>query len=539
MLILTPSSAELAWRLLIPALLFVALLWMIRHQRLTVPEWLEAALSSRLAPGIAGAISAGVLLFVWRSAAAPQPVHDEQAYVLQAQIFARGRWTGEPPPIPEFFEQTHVFVEPQLASKYPPGNSLMLVPGIWAGLPGLMPLFFTAAAGGLLFAIARRLTDSWLAVLAWVLWSTSSVGLMWRASYYSQNLDTALWLLSLWALVRWTTDVRRLWLAVVACGFAAMYLTRPLTAVALGVPAAVVVFAVVWRYRLFGQTVVALALAAPVLFVNPLWHQKTTGDWRANPYSEYSRQYMPFEKPGFGADRTPPVKQATPAHIWIEREFRPLHERHQPSALPVILPARVLALGLSLGEHWRIGLACLFVWGAIRARGAIAFGVISAACLVLAHLVYAHPAQWTLYYSEAFPVFFFVAAYALVGLARAVLKVDEKGARPVVLLALILISPWVARDVLCARDQSDTRNEFQRRARSLLATLPGEPTVVFVQYPPGHSYRDSLVVNTPDYRIAPVWTVYDRGADNQRLLAMTDRTAYVLKVATWTLERIR
>lgn len=539
MLISTPSLVELAWRLLLPALLFGALLWMLGRRRLRVPEPFTAALSSRPAPIVAGAISAGILLVVWRSPAAPQPVHDEQAYVLQAQIFARLQWTGEPPPIPEFFEQTHVFVEPRLAAKYPPGNSLMLVPGIWLGLPGLMPMFFTAAAGGLLFAIVRRLTDPWLAALTWLLWSTSSIGLYWRASYYSQNLDTALWMLSLWGLLRWQAESRRLWLIVVACGFALMYLTRPLTAVALAAPAALVVFAVVWRRRLFGQAVVALAAAAPVLLLNPLWHQKTLGDWRVNPYSEYSRQYMPFEKPGFGVDRARPVRPATLPHIWIEQEFLPLHQQHQLEAIPVILMARVIALGLTLGEHWRLGLVLLFIWGAIRARGAVAFGVISLVCVVLAHLVYAHPAQWTVYYTEAFPVFCFVAALALMRLARTVLKVEERGAHPVVLLGSILISAFLVMDVLRARDRSDVRNGFHRHARSVLASLPKEPAVVFVQYAPDHPFRHSLVVNSPDYRTAPVWMVYDLGADNERLLAITDRAAYVLKTATWTLERIR
>jgi hypothetical protein len=36
-----------------------------------------------------------------------------------------------------------------------------------------------------------------------------------------------------------------------------------------------------------------------------------------------------------------------------------------------------------------------------------------------------------------------------------------------------------------------------------------------------------------------VWLVSDRGADNDRLLRLTDRAAYRLHTDTWQLERLR
>jgi Dolichyl-phosphate-mannose-protein mannosyltransferase len=539
MLIPTPSLVELAWWLGLPLALFVALAILVRRRGLTVPGWLESALSSGWAPPVAGVISAFILLFVWGSLHEPQPIHDEQAYVLQAEIFARGRWTGEPPPIPEFFEQTHVFVEPRLASKYPPGTSLLLVPGVWLQLPGLMPVLFTAATGGLLFVIVRRLLDPTLALATWALWSTSTTSLYWRSTYFSQNPDAALWLFSLWALLRWKDEGRRSWLIVVACVFGWMYLTRPLTAVALAVPVGVVVFMTSWRRKLLAHVAVAVACATPLLLLNPLWHERTLGNWRLNPYSEYSRQYMPFDKPGFGLDLTPPIKPMTPPHEWIAKEFVPYHEQHQLAALPAIVTARIIVLMLALGEKWRIGLVVLFVVGATRSKGAMRFGVVSAACLFVAYLLYAHPAWWTVYYTEAYPVFFVIAAYELMRFARGVLKLDEQGGRVVLLVGLTLIAPWLASDVLRARAQSGARGEFQRQAARTLSTIPEERAIVFVEYPPDHLHFQSLVGNTPDYRTARMWVVYDRGEDNDRLLRITDRAAYRLKTADWTLERIR
>jgi hypothetical protein len=539
MLIPAPSLVELARWLGLPLAMFVALAILVRRRRLTVPAWVDTALSSPSAPLVTAAVSAVILLVVWGSLHEPQPIHDEQAYVLQAEIFARGQWTGEPPPIPEFFEQTHVFVEPRLASKYPPGTSLLLVPGVWLGLTGLMPVLFTAAAGGLLFAIVRRVFDPTQALMTWALWSTSTSSLYWRSTYFSQSPDTALWLFSLWALLRWREQSRRFWLVVVACVFAWMYLTRPLTAVAFGLPAGIAVVVTAWRRRRLTDMAVAVACATPLLLLNPLWHQKTLGNWRINPYSEYSRQYMPFDKPGFGLDRTPPIKSMTPPHEWIAKEFMPYHEQHQLASLPAIVTARIIVLMLALGEKWRIGLIVLFVVGVIRSKGTMRFAVVSAACLFAAYLLYAHPAWWTVYYTEAYPVFFVIAMHELMRFARHRLKLDEQGSRVALLAALMLITPWLAADVLRARAQSDARGEFQRQAAETIATIPEERAIVFVDYPPDHLHFRSLVGNTPDYRTARIWMVYDRGEDNVRLLRITDRAAYRLKTADWTLERIR
>ena len=67
----------------------------------------------------------------------------------------------------------HVFIEPAVFAKYPPAHALTLVPGIWLGLPGLMPALMTGIAGALVFWLARRLANEWTALLTWWLWTTA------------------------------------------------------------------------------------------------------------------------------------------------------------------------------------------------------------------------------------------------------------------------------------------------------------------------------------------------------------------------------
>src|SRR5689334_10665274 len=86
-------------------------------------------LDARWAPVIVGLLWAVLPFVVWR-AATPMPLdHDEASYLLQAQIFAMGRWASPAPPMPAFFGQAHVLTTPVLASKYFPGHALLLTLG--------------------------------------------------------------------------------------------------------------------------------------------------------------------------------------------------------------------------------------------------------------------------------------------------------------------------------------------------------------------------------------------------------------------------
>ena len=56
-------------------------------------------------------------------------VHDEATYLLQADTFARGRFTNPSPPHPEFFESPYLLFNPTYQGKYPPAQALFLAIG--------------------------------------------------------------------------------------------------------------------------------------------------------------------------------------------------------------------------------------------------------------------------------------------------------------------------------------------------------------------------------------------------------------------------
>ena len=84
-------------------------------------------------PLACGVVTAAATWWAWGAVDPPPASHDESAYLLQAGIFAQGRWADPAPPAADFFDQMHVLSQPLRAAKYPPGHSLVLAPYPRAG----------------------------------------------------------------------------------------------------------------------------------------------------------------------------------------------------------------------------------------------------------------------------------------------------------------------------------------------------------------------------------------------------------------------
>jgi hypothetical protein len=538
--------------LLLAVAVFAALVFTAKRSRVwtAAPGRVAALLAHRGAPWAVAALTFLAVRAVWGSFSEPGVVHDERAYLLQAAIFARGHWTAPSPPLPEFFEQMHVFVEPAVFAKYPPAHALMLVPGIWLGLPGLMPAVLAALSGALIFALARRLAGAWTAILTWWLWATAWVTLYWAASYFSEATSTTMWLVALWATERWLDTRRPQHLIALAAALAWGANARPLTMAALSVPLAFVIGRRAWhdRSRIAHEwKIVGVAVFAggALLFLGPLWNDRTLGDWRLTPYAHYSTVYFPFDKPGFGVDEAPPLRPVPPEMAAVGYWSRWVHEGHVPAALPSILVARVMALLFWFSEGWRAALAVLVLGALLRPSPAERFGLICIGVLFAAYLLFAHPAMWVVYYVEILPVCFFLAASQL---GRLFHRLGGSGhlegsawpptAANAALVAMAIVVPLGIVDIARVRTAIDGRNDFHRKAVQTLDAVPGK-AVVFVRYPGRHNHHLSLARNEPDLAAAPRWIVTDRGNRNKELRALApDRSAYLLDAATLKLEAL-
>jgi hypothetical protein len=501
--------------------------------------------SSRAAPAVCGVVTALITWWVWGSLRQVPVYHDESAYLLQAGLFASGRWTAPGPPLPEFFEQYHVIVTPVFAAKYWPGHALLMVPGVWLGLPGLIAVLLSGLTGALCFALARRVAGPWVAAGAWFFWTTAPREVFFRAAYFSEVTTGALWLLGWWALLDWYETGRRgPLLALAACaGWSAI--TRPLTAVALAIPMAIVVLRRAAARHSWRDLGFAVALGTAIVGIVPLWNARTTGDWRVTPYALYARQYFNFGMPGsFGLDttiNTQPERSLPPDMRRFDAEQRDMVRSHTVAALPGNLVQRLRQIGDDMWHGWRVVFLPFAVLGLFAASAAGIYAVASAALLIVVHLAFPHPPFWSIYYYELQPVLAFLSALGVGAAARRLARWSGHarlswGAVVIVSGAAVLLA---VRDLVALDRGLARRREYARGFLTLVKRIPEPKAIVFVRYAPDHYIHRSLIVNQPDWERAHVWIVYDRGPDNARLVALApDRAPYVFDETTGTLTRL-
>ena len=494
-------------------------------------------LEHKAAPVIVGVITALLTWWMWGSLSATPYVHDEVALLLQARIFAAFRWASPSPPVPEFFEQFHVFVTPTLAPKYPPGHALLLVPGVWLGAPGLVSVLLTGLTGGMLFLLARRFSNGIVAVVAWFIWLVAPAALRFRPSYFSEVTTGAIWLVAWWTLLRYRETGARRWLVALAALVAWGGITRPVTMIAFAIPVGGVVLWTVWRRRAWGDVAAALPLALAICAIVPIWGHGVLGEWGKNPYAYYQTLYFPVENPGLGIDSTPPLR-ALPADMAKFNDYaRPMHAVHTAALLPTVVKARLRELRRGMwGDNYFLYL--LAILGVLVMPLSVALALGTCLLVVVGYLWIAHQPYWLVYYLELFPVLAFLSA---LGLWQFVTLVGEMAPRRVTratrlaLPALVTcvafvcwLSPGAVESFSLWHVRLAMAPRYHESFNQLVGKIPDARAVVFVRYAPNADVHLSLTNNEPDPATARIWTVHDLGDANLRLLqAAPDRKPYL------------
>jgi len=514
----------------------------------TLTEQIERALASRWAPLVVAALTAWLLTWFWGGLNLPGSVHDERSYLVQARLLAEFSWTAPTPPIPLFWEMAHVFVEPALFSKYPPGHAPLLVPGVWLGMEGLMPVLLAALSGALIFSLARRLAGVWVALITWSIWTAAPQMLAWHATYFSQVTTTPLWLIAITALVAWRDREDAWLLAIIVVSVGWIGITRPVTGIALGLPIGIVVVRTAFaRKSLLGWKRSAI-LGALVCAIVPYWAWRTMGSPTELPYIEYSRWYFPWDLPGFVRDTTPPLRELAPDLIALGEAVKPIYADHTPDLVPM---AFLLRLGPALTDP--LGaleqLLILVPIGAVLIGGGVSlFAGATFVLLIASYLIMPQPLGWTIYSLELFAITpFFVAVGVVRGLegARKTLRVNRQLARVLstqLAAAAIIISLLVSGSQRWPEKKRlhSLRSARQQLVREMVATLPEERVVVFVRRTRPLSPHFTLWDIQGPPATTPVWILRDLGeAKNAELIAAADgRRPYLLDEAEMTIAPI-
>ena len=299
------------------------------------------ALSWRLFPIIVGAVTALFMTWLWGGLDQVAVIHDEAAYLLQAKLYASGHWTAPGLPLPEFFEQYHVLVTPRLTPKYFPGHALMLVPGIWLGLPGLMPVLLLGVCGALVFEVATP-TDESVDRAARVVSLDDCAGVMELRARLSLRDDDGR-VLDARMVGAASVDRGRpssSWLASSRSSIGMGFLTRPLTMLIYALPIGAVVLVRVARRRSWSELAVPFGIGFACLGVWMLWCQRTTGSPLHTPWELYRREYIPDDTFGFGLTGQQPLRALNPDMQAFNEQFvQAMHRHYTLASVPIELGA--------------------------------------------------------------------------------------------------------------------------------------------------------------------------------------------------------
>jgi hypothetical protein len=254
-----------------------------------------------LAVLLVGALSFGGSAAVSLLGQMPVPaVHDEFSYLLAADTFAAGRWSNPTHPLWVHFESFHIIQHPTYASKYPPGQGLVLavgqglfghsMVGVWLGM-------------GLACAAITWMLQAWLppwwALLGGLLVAVRlGIFSYWSQSYWGGAV-AAIGGALVWGALRRVVHRPKVWDALlVGLGVAILANSRPYEGLLVSLPAAAALL--VWMGRKAGPSVrvTIKRIVLPVCAVLALtagamgfYNKTVTGDLLRMPYQVHEGTY--------------------------------------------------------------------------------------------------------------------------------------------------------------------------------------------------------------------------------------------------------
>jgi hypothetical protein len=234
-------------------------------------------------------------------AGVPKPhVHDEFSYLLAADTFAHGRLSNPTHPLWVHFESMHVLQEPTYASKYPPGQGLMLAAGKWVGGHFIVGSWLAAALAS---AATCWMLQGWVrprwALVGGYLIALHPTVLAWGQSYWGGSLALLGGSLVLGGVARAAACARWRTGAAIGVGMSILAITRPYEGMAISALSMVALF--LWLVRRGGPATLlaaASAIAPPIAVTLAItaaglafYNTRVTGSPVRLPYTVYERQY--------------------------------------------------------------------------------------------------------------------------------------------------------------------------------------------------------------------------------------------------------
>ena len=204
---------------------------------------------------------------------------DSVIQLFQARIFASGRLYAGAPPDEAFFAVQHMLVDGgRWYSQYPPGHSALLALGVRLGAAWLVPVALSIGTALFLYGFAVRAYDRATARTTLLLLALAPF--FWFMGASHMNHVSALFFVSafLYLLVVWEDGGAPTALLGAGLAIGAAFLSRPLTAAAVGLAMTPFVVATAWRRRAIGSVLAGAVGPLIAIGVYLAYNAATTGD---------------------------------------------------------------------------------------------------------------------------------------------------------------------------------------------------------------------------------------------------------------------
>jgi hypothetical protein len=477
-------------------------------------------------PGLA-AITAGLLAFfgsalVGLIAGLPLPiVHDEFAYLLQADTFVHGRVANPAHPMWQHFETFHILWQPTYASKYPPAQGLVLALGQVLGHP-VIGVWISA---GLMCAALTWMLFAWVprrwAVVGGIL-VAAQLGMVsyWTQSYWGGAVAAAGGALLFGATRRLVEDPRLRDGLVLGLGLVILATSRPFEGFLVSLPAAAVLAWAVIRSRT-APILAALAVTLAVLVLSSLgigyYNHRVTGDALTMPQAAYNRTYA--LTPNFFWQEPPDLPDRKFRHAEFEEFFRGYaleryEEMRDPStfllrSIGKLITIPLFFLGPGVLALFRLRKALRDHW--IQLAAGVSLGLL---------LVELFTNTWPHYLAPATCLVFVVMIACLRTLHETSTRHLE-GRRMVLLIVVFFALSLPVRVLTLAAHEARSLASFARQREDVVETLLRHPgrDLVIVHYGQDHNVHEEWVFNEADIDGAEIVWARDMGGRNGEIIA--------------------
>ncbi|MEW6208838.1 MAG: hypothetical protein AB1631_10760 [Acidobacteriota bacterium] len=244
------------------------------------------------------AFAASATLTVWKGVRDPE-VTDEFSYLLAADTFAHGRLTNPPHPMWVYLEAVHVIHQPTYASKYPPGQGLILAAGLITGGHAIVGVWLSMAmaASALCWMLMAWVPRRW-ATMGGMMIIFHPMFLEWSQSYWGGAVALCGGAIAAGAFRRLLKKPRAREAILMGAGILLLANTRPFEGAILSL--CLGAWLAVWMAGRKGPTVrVAIvrvvmplgAMLALTLLWTGFYNWRVTGDPLRFPYSVHEDAY--------------------------------------------------------------------------------------------------------------------------------------------------------------------------------------------------------------------------------------------------------